>query len=71
MTTLDGRLRSSPARPTSPSWAMSRLSPQSWRDLSGIGATDFVAIHTGTDKHRARTLEHLASLDSLDTSEDS
>jgi 5,10-methylenetetrahydromethanopterin reductase len=32
--------------------------------LSDIGATDFVAIPTGTDNDRTRTLDHLASLDS-------
>ena len=32
---------------------------RSWRD---IGATDFVAIPTGTDADRRRTLDHLATL---------
>jgi F420-dependent oxidoreductase-like protein len=31
------------------------------RRLAGIGATDFVAIPTGTDDDRRRTLDHLAS----------
>ena len=31
--------------------------------LEGIGATDFVAIPTGTDADRRRTLDHLVSLD--------
>ena len=31
--------------------------------LDGIGATDFVAIPTGTDVDRRRTLDHLVSLD--------
>jgi len=39
--------------------------------LAGIGATDFVAIPTGTDDDRARTLEHLASLDVPASSEGS
>jgi alkanesulfonate monooxygenase SsuD/methylene tetrahydromethanopterin reductase-like flavin-dependent oxidoreductase (luciferase family) len=31
--------------------------------LAAIGASDFVAIPTGTDADRRRTLDHLASLD--------
>ncbi len=31
--------------------------------FEGLGVTDFVAIPTGTDTDRARTLDHLVSLD--------
>ena len=52
-----------PGPPTSRSSATSSRSTAQLDAFEEIGATDFVAIPTGTDADRRRTLDHLVSLD--------
>ena len=51
-----------PDLPTSRSWATRRRSPRNSNGSPTIGATDFIAIPTGNDADRRRTLDHLATL---------
>ena len=54
--------RAPTAPPMSPSSATKPPSPRTSSASAAVGATDFVAIPTGTDADRRRTLDHLATL---------